>query len=48
MRGLVRNILAFFTMGLTVTACNQAGSPDNSGKDDTMPYHATFRVPGLT
>ena len=44
MRGLLRSILALFTLGLSVVGCNRPGSdePDNS------PYHATFRVPGMT
>jgi hypothetical protein len=52
MRGLGRSILAFFTMGLTIIGCNQAGSSGTAGKGDDRPddapYHAAFRVPGLT
>jgi hypothetical protein len=53
MRGLGRSILAVFTMGLSLFGCNQGSSPGTAGKGgdegpDGAPYHAAFRVPGMT
>jgi hypothetical protein len=44
MRGLLRCILAFLTLGFSTVGCNK---PSDDGPDDS-PFHASFRVPGMT
>jgi len=48
MRGLFRDILALFTLSLSVIGCNQAGTKGSGEGPDDAPYHATFHVPGMT
>jgi hypothetical protein len=45
MRGLFRSVLAFFTMGLTMLGCK---GPTTDEGPDNSPFHAAFRVPGMT
>ena len=45
MRGLLRSVLAFFTLGFSLVGCNRP-SPDDA--PDDSPFHATFKVPGMT
>ena len=47
MRGLIRSVLALFTLGSTIVGCNRS-SPTGSAGDDNAPFHASFRVPGMT
>ena len=47
MRAFLRSILAVFTLGLSIIGCNRPSTPSDEGPDN-MPFHATFRVPGMT
>jgi hypothetical protein len=47
MRSFFRSILALFTLGLSVIGCHRPSAPSVE-EPDNMPFHATFRVPGMT
>ena len=47
MRGLLKSVLALFTVGSTIAGCNKANTTGAPGDGDA-PFHAVFRVPGMT
>ena len=47
MRGLLQSILALFTVGSTIVGCNKSNTAGTTGDGDA-PFHAAFRVPGMT
>jgi hypothetical protein len=48
MRGLFRSILALLALGLSLFGCGGSRSPSPNEGPDNSPFHATFRVPGMT
>jgi hypothetical protein len=49
MRGLLRSALALLALGLGAIGCNRAANSEGgSGEGVEAPYHASFRVPGMS